>query len=162
MKFLTNKKDSPFNKDIWCVVMHPVEYQIPFYEELFKLSKGNSLIIFMDNHSIKPFRIEKWGIDNLLQVRSSNNPLKYKFNYFFSKNFTIFKHKLFVNRINPGIIDYLKPGCGFGGSCFPKDIQAIINFAQENDIDLEVLKGAWKTNLTVRLSVSVKVIIFPG
>lgn len=104
MKFLTNKKNSPFNKDIWCVVMHPVEYQIPFYEELFKLSKGNSLIIFMDNHSIKPFRIEKWGIDNLLQVRSSNNPLKYKFNYFFSKNFTIFKHKLFVNRINPGII----------------------------------------------------------
>lgn len=39
---------------------------------------------------------------------------------------------------------------GFGGSCFPKDIQAIINFAQDNDIDLEVLKGAWKTNLTVR------------
>ena len=39
---------------------------------------------------------------------------------------------------------------GFGGSCFPKDIQAIINFADELGIDMSVLKGAWKTNLKVR------------
>ena len=39
---------------------------------------------------------------------------------------------------------------GFGGSCFPKDIQAIINFADELDLDMSVLKGAWKTNLKVR------------
>ena len=39
---------------------------------------------------------------------------------------------------------------GFGGSCFPKDIQAIINYASEFDIDMGVLKGAWKTNLKVR------------
>jgi nucleotide sugar dehydrogenase len=39
---------------------------------------------------------------------------------------------------------------GFGGSCFPKDIQAIINFAEGVDVDLEVLKGAWQTNLNVR------------
>ena len=31
-----------------------------------------------------------------------------------------------------------------------KNIQAIINYASEKNIDLEVLKGAWKTNLTVR------------
>ena len=39
---------------------------------------------------------------------------------------------------------------GFGGSCFPKDIQAIITYASEFDIDMDVLKGAWKTNLKVR------------
>ena len=39
---------------------------------------------------------------------------------------------------------------GFGGSCFPKDIQAVITFAEEAGIDMAVLKGAWATNLKVR------------
>lgn len=39
---------------------------------------------------------------------------------------------------------------GFGGSCFPKDIQALINFGQENGVQMNVLEGAWKTNLKVR------------
>ena len=39
---------------------------------------------------------------------------------------------------------------GFGGSCFPKDVQALIKFSDEKGIDLPVLKGAWCTNLKVR------------
>jgi UDPglucose 6-dehydrogenase len=39
---------------------------------------------------------------------------------------------------------------GFGGSCFPKDINAFMAFAESIDLDLAVLKGAWKTNLKVR------------
>ena len=39
---------------------------------------------------------------------------------------------------------------GFEGSCFPKDIQALIKFGEANNVDMNVLKGAWKTNLTVR------------
>ena len=39
---------------------------------------------------------------------------------------------------------------GFGGSCFPKDIQAIIDFANKIDIELSVVKGTWATNLNVR------------
>ena len=39
---------------------------------------------------------------------------------------------------------------GFGGSCFPKDIQAIINFAKKLEIELHTLQGAWDTNLFVR------------
>ncbi|MBM22941.1 MAG: hypothetical protein CMD78_01585 [Gammaproteobacteria bacterium] len=39
---------------------------------------------------------------------------------------------------------------GFGGSCFPKDVQALIKFAEELSIELSVLKGTWKTNLLVR------------
>lgn len=39
---------------------------------------------------------------------------------------------------------------GFGGSCFPKDIQALISYGDSVGVDLSVLKGAWKTNLKVR------------
>jgi nucleotide sugar dehydrogenase len=39
---------------------------------------------------------------------------------------------------------------GFGGSCFPKDIQAMINFAESLDVYPEVLIGAWNKNLEVR------------
>ena len=39
---------------------------------------------------------------------------------------------------------------GFGGSCFPKDIQALISFSEEIEIEMNVLKGAWKTILKVR------------
>lgn len=39
---------------------------------------------------------------------------------------------------------------GFGGSCFPKDIQALINFGKGLGIEMSVLKGAWETNLKVR------------
>ncbi len=39
---------------------------------------------------------------------------------------------------------------GFGGSCFPKDIQAMINFAETLGVEPDVLKGAWEKNLDVR------------
>ena len=39
---------------------------------------------------------------------------------------------------------------GFGGSCFPKDIQAMIDFAETFDLNPTVLKGAWEKNLEVR------------
>ena len=40
--------------------------------------------------------------------------------------------------------------CGFGGTCFPKDINAIISFAKEKGIRMNVLEAAWKTNLEIR------------
>ena len=39
---------------------------------------------------------------------------------------------------------------GFGGSCFPKDIQAMINFAESLDVNPTTMKGAWEKNLDVR------------
>ena len=39
---------------------------------------------------------------------------------------------------------------GFGGSCFPKDIQALIYFASQLGLDTPTLSGAWNTNLQVR------------
>ena len=39
---------------------------------------------------------------------------------------------------------------GFGGSCFPKDIQALINFGDSINLNLSTIKGAWEKNLEVR------------
>tara|TARA_A100001515_G_scaffold23433_1_gene18067 strand:- start:48761 stop:49591 length:831 start_codon:yes stop_codon:yes gene_type:complete len=39
---------------------------------------------------------------------------------------------------------------GFGGSCFPKDINALIQFAKKLNINPVVLEAAWKKNLEVR------------
>ena len=38
-------------------------------------------------------------------------------------------------RIKPGILNYILSGCGFGGSCFPKDIKALANFAKDLKVD---------------------------
>lgn len=39
---------------------------------------------------------------------------------------------------------------GFGGSCFPKDINALMHIARENGVDPMTLDGAWRKNLDVR------------
>tara|TARA_Y100001963_G_scaffold60078_1_gene83991 strand:- start:651 stop:1499 length:849 start_codon:yes stop_codon:yes gene_type:complete len=39
---------------------------------------------------------------------------------------------------------------GFGGSCFPKDINALLDLANKFEIDVFTLDGAWETNLKVR------------
>ena len=39
---------------------------------------------------------------------------------------------------------------GFGGSCFPKDINAFISLAESYGVDVHTIKGAWATNLEVR------------
>lgn len=39
---------------------------------------------------------------------------------------------------------------GFGGSCFPKDLNSIITLAEKLDTPCYTLRGAWETNLEVR------------
>ncbi len=39
---------------------------------------------------------------------------------------------------------------GFGGVCFPKDVLAMIDLGEKLGIEMNTLKGAWKTNLKVR------------
>jgi len=46
-------------------------------------------------------------------------------------------------RINP---QFFRSGIGFGGSCFPKDIHALISFAESQAIDTKILKAVLKTN----------------
>lgn len=41
---------------------------------------------------------------------------------------------------------YLFPGIGYGGSCFPKDIHALVNTANENKYDFKILKSVINVN----------------
>ena len=41
---------------------------------------------------------------------------------------------------------FLFPGVGFGGSCFPKDVSAIIKTAEENGYDFKTLKAVQEVN----------------
>ena len=46
-------------------------------------------------------------------------------------------------RINPA---FFRSGLGFGGSCFPKDIRALIEFAKMSGTDGSILKAVMETN----------------
>lgn len=39
---------------------------------------------------------------------------------------------------------------GFGGKCFPKDLLALINFAKTRQVDADILKQVWESNLKFR------------
>ena len=41
---------------------------------------------------------------------------------------------------------FLYPGCGYGGSCFPKDVKALIKTAQKNGYDMKVLRAVEEVN----------------
>lgn len=41
---------------------------------------------------------------------------------------------------------FIYPGVGYGGSCFPKDVQALIRTADANDYSLEILKSVELVN----------------
>ena len=43
---------------------------------------------------------------------------------------------------------FLYAGCGYGGSCFPKDVKALIKTADQNGYSMEVLKAVERVNET--------------
>ena len=53
---------------------------------------------------------------------------------------------------------FLYPSAGYGGSCFPKDVKAILNTAKKNNYDLQVIKAVHEVNEKQKEVVANKVI----
>ncbi len=115
---------------------------------------------------------EKKFNNKLCLTMNSNSSefVKYFANTFFATKVSFFNEMyLLSNKLNVswdnivngvmtdrriGGSHYRVPGkdgdLGFGGTCFPKDINAFIKLFELNDIDPVVLKSVWERNLTVR------------
>ena len=49
-------------------------------------------------------------------------------------------------RIQPEINTYIAAGCGFGGSCFPKDVNALRAYGAQRDCSMPLLDAVMETN----------------
>jgi nucleotide sugar dehydrogenase len=114
---------------------------------------------------------QRFKIKNIIQTDSKTAELtKYMNNTFFATKVSIMNEfKLLSDKIGANWEDALKgfvsdvrigdshlnvPGhdgkLGYGGTCFPKDVNALLSFSKKHDLELNTIKGGWKTNLKVR------------
>ncbi len=49
-------------------------------------------------------------------------------------------------RVDPEILKYLIPGCGFGGSCFPKDVQALRSQGESLGLPMKMMNAVLDVN----------------
>ncbi len=108
---------------------------------------------------------------NIIETDSNTAELvKYMNNIFFATKVSIMNEfKLIADKIGANWEDALfgfssdgrvgdshlnVPGhdgkLGYGGTCFPKDVCSLINFAKNYNIKINTIEGGWKTNLEVR------------
>jgi len=53
---------------------------------------------------------------------------------------------------------FLFPGVGYGGSCFPKDVQALARTSNKNDYDFKILDAVMDVNAKQKLKIAERVI----
>ncbi|MGE4268099.1 MAG: UDP-glucose/GDP-mannose dehydrogenase family protein [Deferribacterales bacterium] len=70
-----------------------------------------------------------------------------------------------VNKVRRGIgsdsrigYSFIYPGCGYGGSCFPKDVQALIRSAKNNGYEPKILNAVEDVNYAQKKVIVQKVI----
>lgn len=109
--------------------------------EPFCTRAGNKPLIFMDNTSAET---TKYAANSFLALKIS-----------FINELALLADKLGADidsvragftsdsRINPA---FFNPGIGYGGSCFPKDVRALIHMGKQHDLELKVLKAADDVN----------------
>ena len=129
---------------------------------------GGELLL---TEEVKTLFNQRFKIKNIIQTDSKTAELtKYMNNTFFATKVSIMNEfKLLCDKIGANWEDALRgfvsdgrigdshlnvPGhdgkFGYGGTCFPKDVNALLSFSKKNDIELNTISGGWVTNLKVR------------
>lgn len=114
---------------------------------------------------------KRFKTKNIIQTDSKTAELtKYMNNTFFATKVSLMNEfKLLCDKIGANWEDALKgfisdgrigdshlnvPGhdgkIGYGGTCFPKDVNALLYFSKNLGIEMNTISGGWKTNLNVR------------
>ncbi|GIV32288.1 MAG: UDP-glucose 6-dehydrogenase [Saprospiraceae bacterium] len=57
---------------------------------------------------------------------------------------------------------FLFPGVGYGGSCFPKDVQALAKTAQDHQYDFKILKAVMQVNAKQKHRLTEKILAYFG
>ena len=101
------------------------------------------------------------GTPFILWMRSSAEITKYAANSFLATKISFMNEIANLCEITGADVDkvrigigsdsrigkrFLFPGVGYGGSCFPKDVIALINTANENKYDFKILKSVYDVN----------------
>lgn len=70
-----------------------------------------------------------------------------------------------INQVRVGIgsdsrigYHFIHPGCGYGGSCFPKDVQALVKTSEQHGYEAEILKAVENVNARQKQALVKKVI----
>lgn len=70
-----------------------------------------------------------------------------------------------VNKVRKGIgsdrrigYKFIYPGCGYGGSCFPKDVQALIRTSKEFGYDAQILQAVEDVNARQKMVLVEKIV----
>lgn len=103
--------------------------------------KNGNPILFMDNTSAE---MTKYAANAFLSVKISFiNELALLADKLGADINQVRKGFTTDSRINPA---FFYPGVGFGGSCFPKDVKALVHTGQENGVAMQIVKAADEVN----------------
>ena len=118
-------------------------------EKIYKKYKKNSKLIFVDIKTAEFIKYYSNAFFSLL-ISYSNEIANFcnKIGIDYIDVFNAFKldNRLNINNKTPDVINYMIPGIGYGGSCFPKDIKTLIKFAERKKFKLSILKNVDKIN----------------
>lgn len=104
------------------------------------IRSGNP-ILFMTNRSAE---LSKYAANTFLAMKIS-----------FINDMALLAEKVGaeIHDVRRGIVSdsrignkFLYPGCGYGGSCFPKDVLSLIHLGKEFGLDLEIFKAVHAVN----------------
>ena len=118
------------------------DYVVQTMRELYEpFNRNHDRMMFMD---VKSAELTKYAANCMLATKIS-----------FMNEMSNLAEKLGANieSVREGIgsdsrigYSFIYPGCGYGGSCFPKDVQALIKTADQNEVEVSLLKSVETVN----------------